>query len=96
MLLELINLTDDHIHLTDNHNHIQYMLFLLSNDDNRTVYHQRTYLFTAVFDFEFIFGLYLLKVILLNTDTFKSYFRGKSIDLVIVQKTAYSVNVVLK
>lgn len=72
------------------------MLFLLSNDENRTVYHQRTYLFTAVFDFEFIFGVCLLKVILLNTDTFKSYFRGKSIDLVIVQKTAYSVNVVLK
>ena len=51
-------------------------------------------LLISVCDFEFIFGLYLLKVIVLNTDTLSRYLQGKNIDVVIAQK-ANSVNVVL-
>lgn len=48
---------------------------------------------TVVSDFEFIFGLYLLKLILFNTDTLSP---RNNIDAAIAQKTANPVNAVLK
>ena len=70
------------------------MLFLRSNDKNPTVYLHSRSLLATVFDFEFIFELHLLKVILLNTDALRSYLQGKYIDVVIVRKTFHSIDFV--
>ena len=68
------------------------MLLLISNDKNSTVYHQSRSLLTAICGFEFIFGLYLLKVILLNTDALIRYLQGKNLDLVITKKKLIQLN----
>ena len=68
------------------------MLLLISNDKNSTVYHQSRSLLTAICGFEFIFGLYLLKVILLTTDALIRYLQGKNLDQVITKKKLIQLN----
>ena len=68
------------------------MFLLISNDKNSTVYHQSRSLLTAICGFKFIFGLYLLKVILLNTDALIRYLQGKNLDQVITKKKLIQLN----
>ena len=68
------------------------MLLLISNDKNSTVYHQSRSLLTAICGFEFIFGLYLLKVVLLNTDALIRYLQWKNLDQVITKKKLIQLN----
>ena len=64
------------------------MLLLLSNDQNTRVYHKGRSSLNAVHDFKLIFGLYLSKVISLNTDASSRYIQGKNIGVVNSQKTS--------
>ena len=68
------------------------MFLLISNDKNSTVYHQSRSLLTAICGFEFIFGLYLLKVVLLNTDALIRYLQWKNLDQVITKKKLIQLN----
>ena len=72
------------------------MLLLLSNDKNTRVYQQSRSSLNAVRDFKLIFGLYLSKVISLNTGASSRYIQGKNVGVVNSQKTSNFVNAVFK
>ena len=61
-------------------------LLIYSSDKDKKTYKDSRALINAVSDFEFVFGLILLKMILLNTNGLSKYLQGKSIDVISVKR----------
>lgn len=57
------------------------MLLKLAADRDAKTYSDSRSLLNAICDFEFVFGLVLLKVILSNTSNLSSYLQGKRVDV---------------
>ena len=64
------------------------VLLKLANDRDSKTYSDSRSLLRAICDFEFVFGLVLLNVILSNTSTLSSYLQGKRVDVITARKTA--------
>lgn len=63
-------------------------LLALSRDRDPKTYNDSNSLLYAMCDFQFVFGLVVLKVILSNTDALSRYLQGKKMDVVTARKTA--------
>lgn len=71
------------------------MLLKLAADRDAKTYSDSCSLLNAICDFEFVFGLVLLKVILSNTSNLSSYLQGKRVDVINARKTTESTIQVL-
>ena len=69
---------------------IEALLSLWKDRDPKT-YNDSNSLLRSICDFQFVFGLVVLKVILLNTDGLSGYLQGKKMDVVTAKKTADAV-----
>ena len=67
---------------------IRALLIFSSDKDKKTCTDSRAFNINAVCDFEFVFGLILLKMILLNTNGPSKYLQGKSIDVISAKRNA--------
>ena len=63
-------------------------LLKLSDDKDSKTYSDARALLTAIADFEFVFGLSLLKVILSNTCSLSRFLQGKNVDVGTARRTA--------
>lgn len=63
-------------------------LLILAKDKDPKTYTDSTALLNAICDFEFVFGLLLLKVILSNTNSLSRYLQGKSMDVITAKRNA--------
>ena len=63
-------------------------LLTLSSDKDPKTYSESRALLTAICDWEFIFGLCLLKVILSNTSSLSRYLQGKTVDVTSARRNA--------
>lgn len=63
-------------------------LITLTSDRDPKTYAESRALLNAVCDFEFIFGLCLLKIILSNTNALCKYLQGKKMDVICAKQTA--------
>ena len=63
-------------------------LLTLSSDKDPKTYSESRALLTAICDWEFIFGLCLLKVILSNTSSLSRYLQGKTVDVISARRNA--------
>ena len=63
-------------------------LLTLSSDKDLKTYSESRALLTAICDLEFIFGLYVLKVILSNTNSLCRYLQGKMVDVISARRNA--------
>ena len=63
-------------------------LLIFSSDKDKKTYMVSRALINAVCDFEFVFGLILLKMILLNTNDPSKYLLEKSIDVISAKRNA--------
>ena len=63
-------------------------LLTLSSDKDPKTYPESRALLTAIYDWEFIFGLCLLKVILSNTSSLYRYLQGKTVDVISARRNA--------
>lgn len=63
-------------------------LLTLSSDKDPKTYSESRALLTAICDWEFIFGLCLLKVILSNTCSLSRYLQGKTVDVISARRNA--------
>ena len=63
-------------------------LLTLSSDKDPKTYSENRALLTAICDWEFIFGLCLLKVILSNTSSLSQYLQGKTVDVISARRNA--------
>ena len=61
-------------------------LLIFANDKDKRTYTDSRALINAICDLDFVFGLTLLKVILLNTNSLSKYLRGKDIDVITVKR----------
>ena len=66
-------------------------LLTLSKDRDPNTYNDSNSLLRSICDFQVVFGLVVLKVILLNTDGLSGYLQGKKMDVVTAKKTADAV-----
>ena len=66
-------------------------LLTLSKDRDPKTYSDSNSLLRSICDFQFVFGLVVLKVILSNTDGLSRYLQGKKMDVVTAKKTADAV-----
>ena len=66
---------------------VKALLILADNNDPKT-YAGSTALLNAICDFQFVFGLLLLKVILLNTSSLSRYLQGKRMDVITARRNA--------
>ena len=66
-------------------------LLTLSKDRDPNTYNDSNSLLRSICDFQFVFGLVVLKVILSNTDGLSRYLQGKKMDVVTAKKTADAV-----
>lgn len=64
-------------------------LLILPDDNDPKTYAGSIALLNAICDFEFVFGLLILKVILLNTNSLSRYLQGKSMDVITAKRNAY-------
>ena len=60
----------------------------MSSDKDPKTYSESRALLTAICDLEFIFGLFVLKVILSNTNSLCRYFQGKTVDVISTRRNA--------
>jgi len=63
-------------------------LLEMANDRDAKIYTESSALLNAICDFEFVFGLVLLKIILSTTNSLNSYLQKKTLDVVTAKKTA--------
>lgn len=63
-------------------------LLTLSSDKDPKTYSESRALLTAICDWEFIFGLCLLKVILSNTSSLSRFLQGKTVDVISARRNA--------
>ena len=63
-------------------------LLTLSSDKDPETYSESRALLIAICDWEFIFGLCLLKVILSNTSSLSRYLQGKTVDVISARRNA--------
>ncbi len=63
-------------------------LLSLSLDRDVKTYTDSSSLLNAICDFQFVFGLVVLKVILSNTDSLSRYLQGKNVDVITAKETA--------
>ena len=63
-------------------------LLILADDNDPKTYAGSTALLNAICDFQFVFGLLLLKVILLNTSSLSRYLQGKRMDVITARRNA--------
>ena len=68
--------------------HIVETLLCLSDDRDPKTYADSTGLLNAIADFNFLFGLVTLKIILSNTNSLPNYLQGKTIDVITASRTA--------
>ena len=61
---------------------------IFSSDKDKKTYTDSRALINAVCDSEFVFGLILLKMILLNTNGLSKHLQGKSIDVISAKRNA--------
>ena len=66
-------------------------LLSLSKDRNPKTYNDSNSLLNSICDFQFIFGLMVLKVILSNADGLSRYLQGKQMDVVTAKKSVEGV-----
>ena len=66
------------------------LLVLIKDKDPNTYRDSKTFL-NAIWDFKFVFGLLVLKIILSSTDDLSKYLQGKDVDVVTAKKTADAV-----
>ncbi|CAL4240950.1 unnamed protein product [Meganyctiphanes norvegica] len=66
-------------------------LLTLSKDKDVKTYNDSRSLLLSICDFDFIIGLCVLKVILLNTSSLSSYLQGKNIDVLNARRNASSL-----
>jgi hypothetical protein len=71
-------------------------LLTLSKDRDPKTYRDSKSLLIAICDFQFIFCLRVLKVILSNTDSLSKYLQGKDVDVITAKKTADSTIIALR
>jgi hypothetical protein len=57
-------------------------LVTFANDKGKKTYTDSRALMNAICDFEFVFGVILLKIILLNTNSLSRYLQAKGIDVI--------------
>ena len=63
-------------------------LLILANDKDKKTYTDSRALVNAVCDFEFVFGLIVLKMILLNRNSLSKYLQGKEVDVITAKRNA--------
>ena len=63
-------------------------LLILANDKDKKTYTDSCALVNGVCDFEFVFGLIVLKMILLNTNSLSKYLQGKEVDVITAKRNA--------
>jgi len=74
--------------ITEQMPRIMKALLILSDDHDPKTFTDSTALLNAVSDFQFVFGLHLLKVILSNTNALCKYLQGKSMDVITARRHA--------
>ena len=62
-------------------------LVTLSKDRDTKTYNESNSLLYSICDFEFVFGLMVLKLILSNTDNLSRYLQGEQMDVITAKKT---------
>jgi hypothetical protein len=63
-------------------------LLIFARDKDKKTYTDSRALMNAICDFEFVFGLILLKMILLNTNSLSKYLQGRSIDVITAKRNS--------
>ena len=63
-------------------------LLVLSTDKDVKTYSESRSLLHAIYDFQFILGLCVLKIILSNTSSLSAYLQGKTVDVVTARRNA--------
>ena len=63
-------------------------LIVFSNDNHPRTYTESRALLNAICDFQFVFGLVFLKVILSNTNGLSKYLQGKTIDVSVARRNS--------
>ena len=63
-------------------------LLIFANDKDKRTYTDSRALINAICDFDFVFGLNLPNLILLNTNSLSKYLQGKDIDVIIAKRNA--------
>lgn len=66
-------------------------LVTLSKDRDPKTYNESNSLLHSICDFEFVYGLMVLKLILSNTDSLSRYLQGEQMDVITAKKTADAV-----
>ena len=70
---------------------IMEALVTLSKDRDPKTYNESNSLLHSICDFEFVYGLMFLKLILSNTDNLSRYLQGEQMDVITAKKTADAV-----
>ncbi|XP_015750834.1 PREDICTED: uncharacterized protein LOC107330786 [Acropora digitifera] len=70
---------------------IMEALVTLSKDRDPKTYSESNSLLHSICDFEFVYGLMVLKLILSNTDNLSRYLQGEQMDVITAKKTADAV-----
>ncbi|XP_068703729.1 zinc finger MYM-type protein 1-like [Montipora foliosa] len=70
---------------------IMEALVTLSKDRDPKTYSESNSLLHSICDFEFVYGLMVLKLILSNTDNLSRYLQGQQMDVITAKKTADAV-----
>ena len=66
-------------------------LVTLSKDCDPKTYSESNSFLHSICDFEFVYGLMVLKLILSNTDNLSRYLQGEQMDVITAKKTADAV-----
>lgn len=69
------------------------VLVILLKDCDFKIYNESNLFFYLICDFQFVYGLMVLKFILFNIDNLSRYLQGEQMDVIIVKKI---VDVVVK
>ena len=70
---------------------IMEALVTSSKDRDPKTYNESNSLLHSICDFEFVYGLMVLKLILSNTDNSSRYQQGEQMDVITAKKTAHAV-----
>ena len=73
--------------VTEQMSKIVKVLLVFTNDKDKRMYTDSRALINAICDFDFVFGLTLLKVMLLNTNSLGKYLQGKTLTLLLPNVT---------
>ena len=74
--------------VTEQMSKIVKALLIFANDKDKRTYTDSRALINAICNFDFVFGVTLLKVILLNTNSLSKYLQGKDIDVITAKRNA--------